>query len=207
MVLAEIPVPDVLALGDCGPEAEQLIREAEARVERFTRSHRPRIDNFVVCDFRLVDSALRWIGDQNLLCGESFCEWGSGFGVVSLLASLHGLSACGIEVEPSLVEQSESLAEDQGIEARFACGSFIPSGGGQFESMVQEVDHVDVDSVDCYDELGQEIADFDLFFAFPWPGEHRFWETIFDRFASDGALLLTFQGIEQLRLQRHTASR
>ena len=204
MVLAEIPVPELLTPGDRSLEAEQLIRVAEARVELFTRSHRPRIDNFVVCDFRLVDSALRWIGDHNLLCGESFCEWGSGFGVVTLLASLHGLSACGIEVEPSLVEQSESLAEDQGIEAKFACGSFVPRGVVQREPIVQEVDHVDVDSVDCYDELGQEIADFDLFFAFPWPGEHAFWETVFDRYASDGALLLTYQGIEQLRLQRHT---
>ncbi len=206
-MLDEIPVPDSLALDARGAAAERLIRDAETRIEQFTRSHRPRIDNFVVCDFRLVDAALRWIVDQNLLCGESFCEWGSGFGVVTLLASLWGLDACGIEVEPSLVEQSELLAEDHGIEARFACGSFIPDGGTQFARFCEDIDHIETDSPGVYEDWGQEIADFDLFFAFPWPGEHRFWETVFDRFASDGAMLLTYQGIEQLRLQRHIASR
>ena len=204
-MLVDIPVPESLALESPSPEAEQLIREAETRIGQFTRTRRPRIDNFVVCDFRLVHSALRWIVDQNLLCGESFCEWGSGFGVVTLLASLQGLSASGIEVEPSLVEQSELLSGDQGIEARFACGSFIPSDGAQYARFGEDIDHIETDSPGVYDDWDQEIADFDLFFAFPWPGEHHFWEMIFDRYANDGALVLTYQGIEQLRLQRHTA--
>ena len=50
--------------------------------------------------------------------------------------------------------------------------------------------------------LASGDGDFDLFFTFPWPGEHEFFETIFDRFAADGAMLLTYQGIERLRLQR-----
>ncbi len=200
-MLIDIPMPDSLATQPSGLAAE-LIAEAHQRVELFTRSHRPRIDNFVVCDFSLVDSALRWIVDQDLLCGESFCEWGSGFGVATLLAALHDLDACGVEIEQDLVTQSQQLAEDFEIEAKFACGSFIPDRGEDTIELLREIEHVETDSPSGYDELEMEIVDFDLFFAFPWPGEHHFFEAIFDRFAADGALLLTYQGIEQLRLQR-----
>ena len=60
----------------------------------------------------------------------------------------------------------------------------------------------DTDWPSGYDELGKDIDEFDLFFAFPWPGEHRYWESIFDHHAADGALLLTYHGIERLRLHR-----
>jgi hypothetical protein len=44
--------------------------------------------------------------------------------------------------------------------------------------------------------------DFDIIFAYPWPGEEQ---VIFDLFADNaavGALLLTYLGQEGLRLQR-----
>lgn len=204
-MLQDIAVPETLAFARPGPAALRLIHEADERIDRFTRCHRPSIENFVVCDFPLVNAALRWIVEENLLCGESFCEWGSGFGVVTLLAALHQLDACGIEVEQALVRESEQLAEDLEIPARFAQGSFIPAGGIDLVKFQEDIGHIDTDSPSGYDELDLDIPDFDLFFAFPWPGEHRLWETIFDQFASDGALLLTYQGIEQLRLQRHLA--
>ncbi len=202
-MLQDISVPDALALRHPSRDVVRLIDEANRRIERFTRTHRPRIDNFVVCDFPLVDSALQWIAEQNLLCGESFCEWGSGFGVVTLMAALHGLDACGIEVEQALVAQSQQLADDFEIRASFAQGSFIPDDGHDRLEFHDDTDHLDIHSASGYDELGRDIADFDLFFAFPWPGEQRFWETIFDQFACDGALLLMYQGIEPMRLQRH----
>lgn len=205
-MLDEIPVPDSLAFEPPEKVSLDLIVEAEARIELFTRTHRPRIDNFVVCDFPLVDSALRWIVDQNLLCGDAFCEWGSGFGVVTLLAALHDLDASGIEVESVLVQQAEQLAEDMQIQAAFARGSFIPSDGEDLIDLLSEVEHVETDCPSSYDELDAEIADFDLFFAFPWPGEQGFFEEVFDRFAADGAMLLTYQGIEQLRLHRRVGT-
>jgi hypothetical protein len=46
------------------------------------------------------------------------------------------------------------------------------------------------------------INDFDLFFAFPWPGEHVFFETVFEACTADGALLLTYRGREGMNLTR-----
>ena len=46
------------------------------------------------------------------------------------------------------------------------------------------------------------MNDFDLFFAFPWPGEHVFFEAVFDDSAADGALLLTYRGREGMSLTR-----
>jgi len=58
------------------------------------------------------------------------------------------------------------------------------------------------DAPSAYEDLGLEPDDFDLIFAYPWPGEEQ---VIFDLFAdcaSTGALLLTYHGLEGVRLQR-----
>ena len=183
-------------------QAVQLIEEAHRRIEAFTQARRSPIHNFVICDFQLVDHALGWIAEKKLGCGDRFCELGSGFGVVTMLAALHGLDASGIEIEPELVDQSQRLAEDLGIEARFAEGSFIPGDADELREDFEDLEHVDTDTADGYDNLGCDLSDFDLAFAFPWPGEERFWEAVFDRYASDGALLLSYHGIEGLKLQR-----
>ena len=84
-MLQPIAVPEELIVDDLSDEAEQLLVEAGDRITEFTRRHRPRIDNFVVCDFRVVDGALAWILAEGLACGDRFCEWGSGFGVIAML--------------------------------------------------------------------------------------------------------------------------
>ena len=198
--MLDITIPDDALFRAPSDSAQSLIKEADWRVEQFTKNHRPRIDNFVICDFPLVDAALAWIVEQNLLAGESFCEWGCGAGVVTMLAAMHQLNAHGIEVEPALIELASQLAEDFDINAEFVLGSFIPQGTDI--DYFAQIDHVETDSPEAYDELGLDIADFDLIFAFPWPGEHDFFEHLFENHASTGALLLTYQGIERLRLQR-----
>ncbi len=201
-MLESIAVPSDILSNRLPPDASDLLHDADQRITDFAVRHRPRIDNFVVCDFRLVDAALAWIDDQGLACGQRMCEWGSGFGVVAILAALRGWEACGIEVEPSLVDQAEMLAEDHDIEVSFAIGSFIPKGGEDLLEFSEDISHIDTDCPSGYDELEFDIADFDLFFAFPWPGEHAYWEAVFDRYAAVGALLLTYHGIESLKLQR-----
>ena len=52
-----------------------------------------------------------------------------------------------------------------------------------------------------------EIDDFDTIFAYPWPGEQRVIERLFDRFASDGALLMTYNGTDGVRLFRRRPAR
>ena len=49
--------------------------------------------------------------------------------------------------------------------------------------------------------------DFDVIFAYPWPGEEDVIMQLFDRYAAVGALLLTYHGIEELRIRRKAHSR
>ncbi len=201
-MLREIDMPKMID-ARLSAQAKALLEEADRRIDAFTqRQDRRLIHNFVASDFRAVDACLQWIVEQHLLAGRTFCEWGSGFGVVTMLAALRGFDACGIEVEPELVEQACQLAEDMEIPVQFAEGSVIPAGGDKLIGNIEEVDHIDIDSPGGYDELGLDVSDFDLFFAFPWPGETQFWDKLFNRYAADGALLLTYHGIEEFRLQR-----
>ena len=48
-----------------------------------------------------------------------FCEWGSGLGLVTMLASLIGMSATGIEIEEELVDLSLGLSRQYAIPATF----------------------------------------------------------------------------------------
>ncbi|MCA9154284.1 MAG: hypothetical protein R3C99_10575 [Pirellulaceae bacterium] len=203
-MLRRIELPDVADLPQPSPEADRLIAEANRRIEHFSFVRQgPLIPNFVACDFASVNSALAWIAARQLAPGRAFCEWGSGFGVVTLLAALHEFDACGIEVEATLIDEARRLADDFNIAADFAHGSAIPPNGQDLIEYAEDVAHIDTDSFSGYDQLGLEIDDFDLYFAFPWPGERAFWESLFDHYAAAGALLLTFEGREDMRLCRH----
>ncbi len=57
------------------------------------------------------------------------------------------------------------------------------------------------------DELGLEPTDFDLIFAYPWPGEEQVIYDLFDRFAAAGAVLITYHGVQGMRVQRKTSKR
>ncbi|MFT7639546.1 MAG: hypothetical protein ACI9G1_001282 [Pirellulaceae bacterium] len=199
-------LPDFFDAAAPSPAAQKLLKEAHLRIDEFLRRQKPVIHNFVASDFRTVDACLKWIDDERLASGKNFCEWGCGFGVVAMLAALHEFYACGIEVEPDLIAAATELAEDFDVDVEFAQGSLIPDGGLdvalELESLIQ-LEHIDTDSPSAYEELGIDVDEFDLIFAYPWPGEELYWETIFDDFACTGALLLTYHGIEDLRLHRH----
>ena len=53
-----------------------------------------------------------------------------------------------------------------------------------------------------YGDLELEPDDFDLIFAYPWPGEEQVIFDLFGKCAAVGALLLTYHGQDGLRLQR-----
>ncbi len=184
--------------------AEDLIDIANEAVEAFMLADLDVIENFVTCDFHLLDQTLSWIHSNHLLTGNRFCEWGAGFGVATILASLQGMQAVGIEIERRLVQQAEQVAESVGSSARFYHGSFVPRGVAGLAEIAGEVKNVDTEEGDVYDEIGWELDDFDLIFVFPWPGEEEFFEHIFAACAADGALLLSFHGREGMRLLRQT---
>jgi predicted O-methyltransferase YrrM len=150
---------------------------------------------------------LEALGHRRLAPGPLFCEWGSGFGVVAMLASIAGFDACGIEIEPDLVAEARSLARDLGIDADFLPGSFLPEGSEHLADRTEEFAWLRSDAASAYEDLGLDPEDFDVVFAYPWPGEEHVLLHLFDRTAADGALLVTYQGAEGVRIRRKRARR
>lgn len=202
MPLQRIEIPDEFQQLGHSAAARNLIAVASDRIEAFMSDNDSVTENFVRCDFDLVDQSLTWIEQNHLLTGRRFCELGSGFGVAAMLASLHGLESVGIEIESDLVDQSNDLADDQDLPAEFYCGSFVPRGLSGIVELGSEVEHVETHEDDVYDEIGLEMDDFDLFFAFPWPGEEHFFEAVFDSGAASQSMLLTFRGRDGMHLVR-----
>lgn len=204
LTLLPIQIPDSLREIPIADTASRLIDDANDRIEAFMLADHEVIENFVTCDFHLLEQALQWLEQNHLLTGNRFCELGSGFGVGAMLASLRGMEAVGIEIESVLVQQSSDLATVLGNAAEFYCGSFVPRDVAGLSQWARDIKNVVTDEGDVYEEIGLAMDDFDLFFAFPWPGEHTFFENVVDACGADGALLLTYRGREGMNLVRKT---
>ena len=205
MALDPIPLPDdaTLAHIDVPAAAEALIVDCEERYKAFQRRM---IDEavvaFVQSDLHTLHRTLAWVRNRNLAPGRALLEWGSGVGAVALLGARLGFDAYGIEVEPTLVDDAEELAQIHGIDATFACGSFLPDDAGLAAQDLDEFAWLDTSTPAAYDDLELDIDDFDLVFAYPWPGEQEVVFELFDSYAARGACLLTNHGMEGLRLHR-----
>jgi predicted O-methyltransferase YrrM len=179
-----------------------LLADARKRLDEFDAEFQAAIPAFVPSDFDEVYHALAWIQSSHLATGRRFLEWGSGIGVVACLASQLGYDAIGIEIEPALVAIAEALASRHGIVVELACGSYVPSGAEPFVDTAGEVTWLRTDGPDSYADLELEPEDFDLIFAYPWPGEEQVIFNLFQNCAAVGALLLTYHSQDGLRLQR-----
>ena len=179
---------DFHALFQAGDEAWQLFRERRGAA----------FHAFVPADYPAALEVLRVLRPR----ADSFLELGSGVGVITIIASLLNFEANGIEVDPWLVEQAQSLADEFSADAEFSTGTFIPR---QFQGEVDQY-QTDVTSIlegDCgYQDLGRDLDDFDLVYAFYWPGlEDLFFDLMLQHGRPD-ALLLTYGGLEGYRLWR-----
>jgi len=163
--------------------ADALLADACARTLRIQRAH-PKIRSFVASDPRLAYRLLASVVASGCAPGSRFCEWGSGIGSVTCIASLLGFDACGIEIEPALVAESRRLAEAHGLSPRLVEGSYRPEG-----AMQERLDPAMLSAA-----LGFSPADFDIVYVFPWPAEHRIVNYLFRTFAPPGALLLALHG-------------
>lgn len=186
-------------------DAEDLILDAEERIQRFLldrRQHNRALPLFVASDFNMVYRTLCRVLDHRLVTGSCFCEWGCGFGVVAGLASLLGLDASGIEIEHDLVDEALRLIDEHGLPVTIVQGSFVPTGGDELVDAVAQQAWLKTGETSGYDELELDADDFDLIFAYPWPGEEELIDLLFEKFAASGALLLTYHGMNEMRLQR-----
>jgi hypothetical protein len=194
---------DLTLSADAVPDdVARLLADARRLVDRLDDETRAAIPAFVPSDFELVYRALCSIKSARLATGRRLLEWGSGSGAVTCAAVLAGFDAVGIEIEPTLVAIAEDLAFVHGIDAQFARGNFVPHGVQPRLDWADGVSWLSTGGPDGYAELELDPDDFDVVFAYPWPGEEQ---VIFDMFAdcaAVGTLLLTFHGQEGLRLHR-----
>ncbi len=206
MSLTDVPLADAdLAAVVLPPPVEALIVEAERRFLLWEEATKDApIYSYIPCDYRVVYRGLQVITERRLAPGRSFCEWGSGQGVVAMMAASLGWHAVGIEVEPELVAASSALAAEVDLPVEFVIGSYVPEGSVVSPDAGAELSWLDDSAEAAYDELGMDPDDFDLTFAYPWPGESEVIYELFDEHAARGALLITFQGTEGLKLHRRT---
>ncbi|MEO2046230.1 MAG: hypothetical protein ABGX16_06610 [Pirellulales bacterium] len=189
-----------------------FLREADLRVGQFVKNSPIQVTGFVPSNFVTAYLALRVITEENLAPGTSFCEWGSGFGVVTSLAAMLEFNVCGIEIERDLVDASQRLADDFGLPADFVHGSFVPSGAEAhleeaYAGNNSESFWLVTDADDAYQRLGLDPDDFDIVFSYPWPGEECLIESLFEEYAAEGALLLMYSQYDSVHLRRKVGNR
>ncbi len=184
-------------------DVAKFIKDATQRIDDFTENTRRQpIPAFVPSDFEAAYWVLAAIQEQALSVGTLFCEWGSGFGVVTSLAALLEYEAYGIEIEQSLVTEAERLAADFDISAEFVQGSFIPPDADDIALTPGDVAWLATEGADAYEALQIDLDDFDIIYAYPWPDEDDILGEVFESFAAEGALLVTYNGLDDLRVRR-----
>lgn len=206
-MLQPIVIPSSVIERPVPPEVRNWVSEARERVQTFQdRWDRPQIEQFVASDYEMVYQALDWIDETGLANGRRFMEWGCGFAVVCALASRLGWDAFGIEAEADLVAEGRQTIRSWKQPVELVQGNFLPAGAETLagDPTLPSLNHP---LPSAYDELGLEIDDFALVFAYPWPGEEEFFTDVFARYASEGALLLQFRGPYDLWLWRKVERR
>jgi hypothetical protein len=193
LTLSDDALPDNVA---------RLLADAQRRVDQLEDETRAAIPAFVPSDFEAVYRALSSIKSGRLATGRRLVEWGSGIGAVTCLAVLVDYDAVGIEIESKLVTIAEDLAHTHHIETQFALGSFVPHGAQPRLDWTSGVSWLSTGGPDGYAELELDPDDFDIIFAYPWPGEEQVIFDLFTDCAAVGTLLLTYHGQEGLRLHR-----
>lgn len=187
-------------------EVADFLQAVDALVEQHRVNTAVSFRGFVPSDYIATYRCLKAIYDSHLLCGNRFCEWGSGISVVASLAGMIGYDSYGIEYDRNLCVVAEGISRDFDVPVELVHGSFIPAG---VEDLIDDAFatydgelalHTDPDS--AYAEMGQEVDDFDLIFAYPWPNDVELTHDIFDRCAAQGALLLAYYDTDTVALFR-----
>jgi len=191
------------------PSVKAFIDEAGRRGDHFcSQKLNKRFPRYVSSEPAQVYAALRYVTEQGLPLGKTFIEWGSGFGVGTGFASILGYDACGIEIEETLVEKAEALAEGQGLDVEFLPISYIPDGFISYNAFSgHDIVRDDsfghsIDGNPRYEGMDIDIEEVDLFFVYPWPGEQEMILKLFDAVAGEGAILVAYYRDREICLYR-----
>lgn len=138
---------------------------------------------------------------------RTFCEWGSGLGVVAGLAVGLGYEAYGIEIDGGLCTASRALLAAHRLRAQIVHGSFVPADQ-EPDRRASDLDARTVWSGSpAYADMDRDPDEFDVVFAYPWPAEEDVYRALFRRSADYGAVFVTYSGGEGVRAWRKVAGR
>ena len=167
--------------------------------ERFDRTVREQdFHPFVAADYEAVLASLAPLAQP----GMKFLELGSATGVITILADLLGFDAYGIELDEDLVREARRLAERHRVKARFAAGSFLPTGY-RFGRKTGDGRLGTIGTGRSgYLELGLPLDQFDVVFGYPWSGEEPVMLDLMSEYGRPDALLLLNSGTEGMRRYR-----
>lgn len=153
---------------------------------------------FVAADYERVLQTLLQLRRPGL----RFLEWGSATGVITIMADLLGYEAYGIELDPRLVDIARGLAERFDSRARFVAGSFLPAGYTWKPSDGDGRIGTIGDGTSGYLQLQHPLEDFDVVYAYPWPGEEPMMQDLMRRYGDSGARFVLHGGSEGIRVYR-----
>ncbi len=184
--------------------ASDLIAEVDRMIDQFDAADgRRRNPNYVPVDALLLYSAMAHVTDLNLPIGRVFCELGSGLGLGACFAAMLGYESYGIEIDPKLVTAARELANRRNLDPRFLCTNYFPDGYSSYPGQggdeliappLVRNRYGDVIEKPCFEGMGHDTDEIDLFFVYPWPKEHEMMQDLFDSIAGDGAILIAYYG-------------
>jgi len=167
---------------------DHLLRRGAELWRDFLAGRGSLFHGFIPADHREAHAVLA----EERARAHSFLELGSGIGVITLLADRLGYDAYGIEIEPELYETSRALSDEVGGGATFALGSCVPEDFRDEVSLLDAEFHTPTEGADGYEELGMELSDFDLVYAYPWPGQEEWMEELVRREAGPHTRFMTY---------------
>lgn len=220
-----IPLKLDLGTFEIPSNVSQMIDSAWQSIQQFQLLTRKNpVHGFHPGDFSESYYWLALLLESRFLPNSNFCEWGSGFSVVALIAAEIGFQSVAIESDPKLfhaagiwrnelVDPIEDEVGELDSDARRRlhenfeayCGSFIPSSV-QNEISGAKTKWIDHSAASVFDRCRWKPDDFGLTYAYPWPGEESFIFELFDLIAKPGSLLLTFHGAADFRLHQKADS-
>jgi len=167
----------------------RLIAEGTHIWRAFDREvRRKRWHPFVAADYGAVMRALTLLRAP----GRRFLEWGSGSGVITIMADLLGFEAYGIELDPELVGVARELAGRHESQARFAAGSFLPEGYVWIPNDGDARPGTIGEGLPAYSAIGHSLEDFQIVFGYPWTGEGLLMRDVMRRHGAPDAQLILY---------------
>ena len=80
---------------------------------------------------------------------------------------------------------------------------FVPPGSDDLLAGTgDELEWLRAGGNDGYELVDRDPDEFDLIFAYPWPGEEHIILSLFERHAGRGSVLLSYHGMEGVRAHR-----